>query len=54
MFFDKLNRLFEVINACCLSTIMGGGYKVLNSSLMLLQEGVDVGLVKNLCALCLR
>ena len=51
MLLDKLNCALEICETCGLGTIVGGDDEVVDVVFMMGEEGVDVGLVDEFCAL---
>jgi len=54
MLFNKFNDVFEVCDAGGFSAVVCRGYKVIDGNFVLVEERMDVLLVKDFCALCLR
>jgi hypothetical protein len=53
MLLDQLNELFEICDSSSFSTLVGGGYKVIDRTFVILEERVDMGLVEYFGTLCL-
>ena len=51
MLLDQLDCLFEILDACCLCTVVRRGYEVIDGELIVVKERVDMLLVENASAL---
>lgn len=54
MLLQELNSLLEIIQSSRLRSLMCRGYKVFDSNLVFVEEWVDMVLIKEFGALCLR
>jgi hypothetical protein len=51
MLFDKFNEVFEVCNAGCFGAVVSRGYEVVDGNFVIVEEGMDMLLVEDFCAL---
>jgi hypothetical protein len=51
MLLNKFNDVFEVCDAGCFGAVVSRGYKVIDGNFVIVEEGMDVLLVEDFCAL---